>query len=263
MHSEWSHDTGEDASMARACERALELGVPAVAFTEHADYRSWQPTPAPGAGPASQGWFRRLDIPGYLACVEECRQRYPALRIRSGMEAGEPHLFDSVTDAFVTACGFDRVLGSLHGIPDGGRLVSVRSLYTVRPAAEVVRRYFAELLQLVKGSGLFQVLAHVDFPRRYWPAAAGRYDESTFEEEYRGVLRELANSGRALEINTKSPLASVAVLRWWRDEGGDAVSFGSDAHVPWVVGNLFEVAVDVVEAAGFRPGRDAFDFWRR
>ena len=25
----------------------------------------------------------------------------------------------------------------------------------------------------------------------------------------------------------------------------------------------FDLAVDVVEAAGFRPGRDRFDFWRR
>ena len=29
------------------------------------------------------------------------------------------------------------------------------------------------------------------------------------------------------------------------------------------VGQRFELAVGVVEAAGFRPGRDRFDFWRR
>lgn len=66
-----------------------------------------------------------------------------------------------------------------------------------------------------------------------------------------------------LEVNTKSPLASVALLGWWRDEGGRAVSFGSDSHQDWRIGDRFDVAVDVVEAAGFRPGRDRFDFWRR
>jgi histidinol-phosphatase (PHP family) len=52
-------------------------------------------------------------------------------------------------------------------------------------------------------------------------------------------------------------------VRWFREEGGEAVSFGSDAHQPTAVGQRFDLAVDIVEAAGFRPGRDRFDFWRR
>jgi len=55
---------------------------------------------------------------------------------------------------------------------------------------------------------------------------------------------------------------SAELLRWWREAGGTAVSFGSDAHQPWRVGDRFKLAVDVVEAAGFRAGRDRFDFWR-
>ena len=55
-----------------------------------------------------------------------------------------------------------------------------------------------------------------------------------------------------------------AAIQRLLDRGGDkAVSFGSDAHLPWRVGALFDEAVAVVEAAGFRPGRDRFDFWRR
>src|SRR5256885_17246960 len=46
------------------------------------------------------------------------------------------------------------------------------------------------------------------------------------------------------------------------EAGGKAVSFGSDAHQPWRVGDKFKLAVDMVEAAGFRPGRARFDFWR-
>ena len=106
------------------------------------------------------------------------------------------------------------------------------------------------------------MLAHAVFPRRYWPRGEGEYDETAFEDEYRAVFRELAASGRVLEMNTRSPMWSVSLLSWWRDEGGRAVSFGSDAHLPWRVGALFDEAVDVVEAAGFRPGRDGHDFWR-
>jgi hypothetical protein len=72
-----------------------------------------------------------------------------------------------------------------------------------------------------------------------------------------------ASSGRALEINTKSPLASAELIGWWWQKGGNTVSFGSDAHDPYSVGSRFDLAVDIVEAAGFRPGRDRLDFWRR
>ena len=68
------------------------------------------------------------------------------------------------------------------------------------------------------------------------------------------MFRALAGTGRALEVNTSSPLASVDQVRWFREEGGEAVSFGSDAHQPGRVGDRFDLAVDVVEAAGFRPG---------
>jgi histidinol-phosphatase (PHP family) len=125
-------------------------------------------------------------------------------------------------------------------------------------------RYFTDMVTLVERSDVFTVLAHCDYPRRYWPSRrVGEFAETDFEEHYRTVFRALAGSGRALEINTKSPLASVELIRWWRQEGGDAVSFGSDAHAPDRVGDRFELAVDIVEAAGFRPGRDRFDFWRR
>ena len=171
----------------------------------------------------------------------------------------------------------DRILGSLHAVPLRGRLAGLPAMYGMFGPDEVLRRYFAELARLVEGSSLFQVLAHVDFPRRYWPRSAGPYEEKEFEEEYRTVLRALARSGRVLEINTKSPLASVELIGWWHDEGGGAVSFGSDSHQDWRIGDRsrrgshqdwrigdrFDVAVDIVEAAGFRPGRDRFDFWRR
>ena len=45
--------------------------------------------------------------------------------------------------------------------------------------------------------------------------------------------------------------------------GGPAVSFGSDAHTEARVGYGFEDAVALAESAGFRPGQDRFDFWRR
>ena len=278
VHSQFSWDTGVDASMEDTCRRAVEVGLPAVAFTEHVDFTEWGAHDNPPTGgrvveglperiPAAIAWRERvlpLDVDGYLASIEKCRGRFPELRILSGIEAGEPHHFEGSVAAVLNQGQFDRVLGSLHSIVHDGRLVYTDWVFGYLPADVVVRDYFGELLRLVEGSDVFQVLAHCDYPRRYWPnRRAGEYREADYEEEYRTVFRALAASDRALELNTSSPLASATLMRWWFEEGGGAVSFGSDAHVPLRVGALFDVAVDIVAAAGFRPGRDEYDFWRR
>ena len=252
--------------MARSCEQALALGLPAVSFTDHLDFTTWMDGDQIAAERLNPDRYRRmgpLDFQGYLAAIDECRQRYPGLRILSGAEIGEAHLFNASAQAVADRAGFDRILGSLHAVPLDGRLVATDYLFQHMPAAEVMRRYFAEVLRLIAGSDLFEVLAHLDFPRRMWPPSAGPYEEKAFEAEYRAILRALAGGDRVLELNTKSPLGSVELLRWWRDSGGTAVSFGSDAHQPWRVGDKFKLATDVAEAAGFAPGRDLVGFWRR
>jgi histidinol-phosphatase (PHP family) len=263
VHSQFSWDTGVHASMIDTCRKAVEVGLPAVAFTEHVDFTEWGDHDHPHGEIASRDRVLPVDLDGYLATVQECRERFPDLRILTGIEAGEPHHFAGSVAAVLSQAQFDRVLGSLHSIVHDGKLIYANQVYRYRPADEVVRDYFAELLNLIEGSDAFQVLAHCDYPRRYWPDHAGDYIEADYEEEYRAVFRALASSGRALEFNTASPLASAAQMRWWYEEGGEAVSFGSDAHLPLRVGQHFDVAVDIVAAAGFRPGRDEYDFWRR
>jgi histidinol-phosphatase (PHP family) len=250
--------------MVRSCEQALALGLPAVAFTDHLDFT--EPLPEDrvsieGLDPHRYARMCLLNVSGYREAVDQCRERFPGLRILFGAEIGEAHLFNASTARL--AGEFDRILGSVHAIPLDGRLTASEDIFRLLPPEDAMRRYFAEVVRLIAGSDVFQVLAHLDFPRRMWPVSAGPYQEKAFEAEYRAVLEALAASGRVLELNTKSPMASVELLRWWRDAGGTAVSFGSDAHQPWRVGDKFKEAVSVAEAGGFSPGRDPFDFWRR
>lgn len=266
-HSQWSHDARRQGDMERTCERALRIGLRSIAFTEHVDFTSWESAEGLSADYTSLTIDRPriapFDVAGYLESLQRCRDRFPELRIRSGVETGEPHLFGAGVAKVLAQGDFERVLGSLHAIPLDGRLTyAERAVATLGPDV-VLRRYFAELLNLVERGEHFTVLAHMDYPRRAWPRGhrAPAFVFGDFEEEYRTVLRALAASGRVLEFNTKGPLFSVQLLRWWREAGGRAISFGSDAHEPLAIGRNFREAVEIATAAGFRPDDDPLDFW--
>ncbi len=266
VHSEFSYDTGPSASMHESCERAVALGLPSIAFTEHLEFTGTLPGDAIGDENISASYGNRrtgLDIDGYLAAIEQCRDRFPGLRVLSGLESGQPHLFAASEAAVLAGGRFDRVLGSSHALVRDGSLVEISTLFATLPVEDVVRLYFGEVLKVVRSASPFQVLAHVDFVGRYVPRSYGPYEDKRFEAEYREVFEALAGTGRALELNTKSQLTTVEQLSWWYDAGGGAVSFGSDAHEPWVVGTGFKQAAAMAEAAGFRPGRHPGDWWRR
>ncbi|MCG5219615.1 PHP domain-containing protein [Streptosporangium soli] len=55
----------------------------------------------------------------------------------------------------------------------------------------------------------------------------------------------------------------ATILRSWRKEGGDTVTFDSDAHSPSAIAHLFTEAADMAQAYGFRPAKDPFGFWSR
>jgi histidinol-phosphatase (PHP family) len=257
VHSEWSWDAVH-GSMEGTCARAVELGVPAVAFTEHLDHTAWT------VGPGDPEAFLPppFDVTGYLASVAACREQFPGLRVLSGVEVGEPHWHAEAVAAVLARGSFDRVLGSLHCLPLGEGFAEPPGHYPYADADDVVARYFDELARLVDGSDVFAVLAHVDYPLRSWPADGPGFDLARHEERLRHALRLAADKDIALEVNTALPL-DAAIVRWWHEEGGDAVSFGSDAHDPSVLARGFREAAAMAEACGFRPGDDPLDFWSR
>jgi histidinol-phosphatase (PHP family) len=270
VHSEWSYDAPA-GDMDRTCEQAVALGLPAVAFTEHADHTRWRVCegaldPFPFLARLVVGGELvppPLDVDGYLAGLARCRDRFPSLRIVSGVELGEPHWHRDEAARLLAGGSFDRTLGSLHCLPthDGLQLSEVGELYRVRDWGDVMRDYLAEIVRLVEGFDDFAVLAHIDYAVRSWPDGEAAFDPPAYEEEFRVALSALAGSGRALELNTSGPM-NAEIVHWWRAVGGSALSFGSDAHQPTSLARRFAEATAIAEAAGFRPGRHPHDFWR-
>ena len=257
VHTEWSWDAPL-GHMERSCERALEIGLPGIAFTEHADWVT------------IHDGQHVLDIAGYHEAIERCRAQFKNLRILSGVELGEPHWFPDQTRDVLAAGPLDRVLGSIHCVHIGDDTVDA-SQFRLRPADEqpgAIREYFRETLAMIESGEPFETLAHLDYPKRYWPDDLQPYREQDYEDEIRAILTAAQRRGLVLEANTTrgeegklSP--GLIVLRWWYEIGGEAVSFGSDAHQPDNVAGGFGLATQVVAAAGFKPAPDPMSLWRR
>ena len=254
VHTEWSWDS-ERGSMEQSCRRAIDLGLPSIAFTEHADW--------------SRGDDSVVDLRGYLKCIEDCRRRFPDLRILSGVELGEPHLHAESVREMLSIAPLDRVLGSVHFVRWGGEAADASKPGFLRREVvdEMFRGYLADVTAMLESDASFEVLAHLDYPKRYWPRERS-YDEGRFEAEIRAALRAAARRGVALELNTTrgGPIErclcpGAEVVKWWRQEGGRSLAFGSDAHSPDLVATGFDVATQVAEAAGFRPQEDPNGFW--
>jgi histidinol-phosphatase (PHP family) len=246
--------------MERTCERAIEIGLPAIAFTDHYDlvavHRGQHP----------------VHIDGYLECVDRCRSMFPSLRILTGIEIGEPHWFPLETKSVLDAHPLEQVLGSMHCVNLDGGDVDASQFRLLEPSEQpaAVDEFFRQTLAMVESGLPFGVIGHLDYLKRYWPDGLPPYTDADHEVELRAILSAAARTGRVLEINTTRNDAGVGrfcpgpqVLRWWYESGGGAVSFGSDTHSPDAVAAGFDLAAQLVEAAGFKPSEDPAAYWRR
>jgi histidinol-phosphatase (PHP family) len=275
VHSEYSWDTGGPTSataigtMERTCARAVQIGLPTVIFTEHVDFSGWIA--------AAEDVFEYLrplidddglmhpppmDVEGYYRSIEHCRRAFPDLRILTGVEFGQPHLDGHAAAAHLDLSALDRLNGSLHTLPFRGHRSEPPILFRQMAPAEVIWTYLAEVPKMVDG-GDFEVFTHIDYAVRYWPTQKhGPFDPRPFEDGFRQAMRAIAASGRALEMNTGRQVRPW-IPQWWADEGGRAVSFGSDDHHTDGLAANFPEATALLEHFGFRPGRRPEDFWTR
>ncbi|HEY72355.1 MAG TPA: histidinol-phosphatase HisJ family protein [Thermoflexia bacterium] len=242
IHTRFSCDS--DAEMAAVCEAAITRELSEIAFTDHADF-----------GPADPpGYFRPAE---YLAEIERCRARYgDRLTIRAGVEMGEPHIFAQEAGDVLAVGDFDFVLGSAH-YAEGLQPVWKQE-YFEQPLRQAYEGYFRQVVRLA-AEGDFDVLAHLDLVKRDARKFGKAYDgPGPYADMIRAALCSIVERGKGIEINTSAlhrgqleTCPSLQVLRWYRELGGEILTFGSDAHTPDAIGACFDVALEMARAAGF------------
>ena len=260
--------------MERTCARAVDIGLPAVAFTEHADYTSCADLSRRATTGMSTSWRSShrteslttptLDLDGYLECLQRCRDLFPGrCAIISGVELGEPH--------WHTRCRRRAPRG--RRVRPGARFLALpttaatatpsrRSSIGTGAPTDVVRDYLLEIPRLVSDSDAFAVLAHIDYAVRTWPQEAGPFDprrSRTSSATPCAPCRTPVGPWRSTQQAPDIPRSSAGGAR----RAVSVVTFGSDAHDPIGLARGFTAAVAMVEAHGFRPGRHPYDVWTR
>lgn len=261
VHSDFSFDS--QTPMEHQIERALEVGLDELCFTDHVDYGvmpDWDDESTP-AGDFRGKPKRNVDYPRYFEKLRALREQMRGrLTLRRGLEFGvQQHTigrFNALYERWKNSLDF--VLLSVHEVND--QEFYPPTLMEGRTQEEYNRLYFEELLAVAQRFEHYCVLAHVDVLRRYDPA--GEYPFEKSRDIIAEILRTAIGKGKGIEMNTASwryELKDVQpcrqILRLYRDLGGEILTIGSDAHRPERLGgNLDDARAILRDEFGFRYG---------
>ncbi|MDD2999073.1 MAG: histidinol-phosphatase HisJ family protein [Candidatus Riflebacteria bacterium] len=254
MHSRVSLDS--KTSMAEQIEKAIELGLEEICFTEHLDFdeRERSQTKNLNNGPRS-GFMDETDYWQQIASAR--RQFDQRIKIGYGVEAGQGHHAPQQAQALIEAQPYDFVLASIHLMHESGMTISVPWRDGLSEA-ETYPVYFDDLI-LLSGMDFFDVVAHCDIIKRFGTEKFGPFQAHKYEEKIRTAFANLIRRGKGIEINTsglrqscQETMPNLTLLQWYREMGGEILTLGSDAHAPSSLAYGLEQGYALARAAGFR-----------
>jgi histidinol-phosphatase (PHP family) len=238
VHSVFSvdgHNTLRDM-----CLAGIERGLDVICFTEHYDLN-----------PRDQGYgfFDRL---GFFQAIDAVRREFQGkIEVLKGIEFGEPHEYPKGFEG-VQKEDFDLILGSAHCID--GLFVGEPELEQRYTKEQIFEKYYEEVLAAVKFGG-FDVLAHLDFPKRYLRES---FPEMDIIDE---IIHTMTRNRIAMEINTASLRKGLGectpdlpVIQKYVRAGFGRVTVGSDAHRVSEVGTEIDRAGELIDLTKAVPG---------
>ena len=245
IHTWYSNDAC--CNMEEVCRAAWEGGLSAIAITDHFEFKQ-------GGVPGPNYLLRVEQRTAELARV---KARWEGkLEVLRGVEIGQPHWNVEQSRAYAGSGDYDMVIGSLHDLRPG---VSIYTGYDYSKAEvrdEMYRQFFEEAREMVRVAD-FDSFGHYDYPIRKMEG----FVEPTltpWKAYALPFLKDLAESGRALEVNTvghRRWMGRVGGEQWvleaFRQYGGRYVTVGTDAHHTCDVGAGVKAAYDAMRAAGF------------
>ena len=261
--------------MEQMIEKAIQLGLKKLCFTDHMDYDY----------PQVGNYSFVFDMEDYQRKLQELKEIYRSkIELLTGIELGlQPQITDRMK-ALIRNYPFDFVIGSTHVLdhidpyyPEFWEGISEE---------EGIYRYFQAIIDNCKLFGDFHVCGHIDYIVRYIPTAVAckqdlraditlpgirfRKEDANAKiysvysyEKYAGlleeVLRTLLSQGKGIEVNTSAlryglryAHPRIEVLKRYRELGGELITIGSDAHSPEQLCYDFPKVEELLKSLGYR-----------
>ncbi|MCD8154120.1 MAG: histidinol-phosphatase HisJ family protein [Clostridiales bacterium] len=247
MHSSFSADS--DTPMEEMIQKASQLGLSGICFTEHLD---------PDYPDTPDGLAFALDIPAYREKLSALSRKWAQKpEVLYGIEYGlQPHLAESFR-RLVREEDFDFVIGSSHAVH--GYDPYYPQFFQNRKESRCYMEYFESILENLPYYDDIDVYGHLDYIVRYGPSRNRYYSYGRYKNILDEILRTLRKKNIGLELNTggyksglEQPNPCPAILRRYREMGGEIVTVGADAHSPEFIGHEFEKAAEILRECGFR-----------
>ncbi len=223
---------------------AAAAGLAGVGFSDHLPYLE----PAMADPALAMSWD---DLPVYLGGVRRLREESDTpvlLGIEVDYFPGQENRLASVLGELP----LDYVCGAVHRVGDWPFDDSrQRHRYDGADITKLFRDYYGLVAEMA-ASGLFDVWAHPDLPKKF----GCRPPKPVYDDED-VALEAVAAAGMVIEVNTsglRKPAREIypsLVLLRRACAAGIPVTFGSDAHRPAEVGHEFGRAVAVARKAGY------------
>ena len=242
LHTYLSGDS-EQTVMA-VCERAVEIGLTEIAFTEHIDF---------DPDDLSYGAY---DYRKATDEIEAARERFGGdLTIRKGIEVDYRREYRNRIKDILANNRFDYVVGAAHYV--GGVILEDDAYFAGKTEDEAYLPYF-DAAEEAAATGMFDAFAHLDFCKRRGVRHFGPFPWERYRGEIERVLRAIVATDMALEVNTsglrrdpRETLPATPTVRLFRELGGSKVVVGSDAHQVRHIGFGIEQGLQVITGAGF------------
>ncbi len=243
-------------------DTALERGATEIGFTEHF-YRChesepvlgrwWEDDPNPGLADEIArivGSERSLSLERYVEVVVDAKDR--GLPVKLGLEVDfQPGTEEKILE-LLAPYPFDYLIGSVHWVgawwPD--RKAGMKEYERIGDRA-AYEKYFAAETALA-GSGLVDVLAHVDFVKR----AGGRPYHPPVDL-YNEVVQAAAASGTAVEVSsaglrqTIQEIYPAPLFLEMFQRANVPITLASDAHRPQDTALELAAVVAAARTAGY------------
>lgn len=246
MHSSFSADS--ETPMESMIKQAIAAGLTGICFTEHLD---------PDYPDTPEHLDFSLDLLTYHSTLSALQEKYSRqLNILFGIELGlQPHL-KKYFHELLQKYPFDFVIGSSHIVH--GYDPYYPEFFRNRRESTCYMEYFESILENLTCFSEMNVYGHIDYIVRYGPNKNREYSYERYQDILDEILKALISKGIGIELNTGGyhyglgePNPCTAVIKRYRQLGGEIITIGADAHTPEKIACSFDKAASVLEECGF------------